>query len=240
LELRSYISTLRRRWLLIAICVAVAAVAGYGQTSRTPLYTAASTIYVGQQQLNIGTPTGAQTGDALLSIERSIFTFAVMIDSTPTAASTLQRTGLTRSAASVLNATVAFPITSTQLIKVRVTDRDPAVARDLANGMAESFVDDVQNFEPGQPAKEGSFPALPAYVFERAQLPVSPQTEPLIRNVLVAALFGFIAAAALAFLLEYLDITVKNASDAERRLELPVLGVIPRARDQITRVVPSA
>ena len=52
----------------------------------------------------------------------------------------------------------------------------------------------------------------------------------MLRNVIVASIFGLLVAAILAFLLEYLDITVKTAADAERRLELPVLGIIPYVR----------
>jgi capsular polysaccharide biosynthesis protein len=50
--------------------------------------------------------------------------------------------------------------------------------------------------------------------------------------LLLAALFGFLGAAALAFLLEYVDVTVKNPADAERRLELPVLAVVPMQRQR--------
>jgi capsular polysaccharide biosynthesis protein len=39
-------------------------------------------------------------------------------------------------------------------------------------------------------------------------------------------------AVGLAFLLEYLDVTVKSPADAERRLELPVLAVVPMQRQR--------
>jgi capsular polysaccharide biosynthesis protein len=236
-ELRSYLAILRRRRLLIVVCVLLAALVSYGSTSRTPTYEASATIYVGRPDLSVDSDEAGRTTDALLSIERSILTFAIMIDSSPTAASALQRTGLGRSTESVLASATALPIPNTQLIEVVVTDSDPGTARALANGLAESFVDDVQAFEPGRQAGEGTIPALPAYVFERAQLPVTPSTPPLIRNILVAALFALVAVAGIAFLLEYLDITVKSASDAERRLGLPVLGVIPRAREQLRPAV---
>jgi capsular polysaccharide biosynthesis protein len=49
--------------------------------------------------------------------------------------------------------------------------------------------------------------------------------------LILGGLFGFLAAAGLAFLLEYLDVTIKSAADAERRLELPVLALIPLDRE---------
>jgi capsular polysaccharide biosynthesis protein len=240
LELRNYLRILRRRMWLIALCVVLAVVAGYANTSRQTLYTASATIYVGTRELTANPGQAQQTADALTAVERSILTFAVMIDSTPTAASALRRTGLARSTDSVVAATTAAPIPATQLIRISVVDPDPSVARDLANAMADSFVADVQAFEPGTPAVAGSFPSLPAYLFEPASLPVVPQRESALRNELVAGLFGLVAAAGLVLLLDYLDITVKGVADAERRLELPVLGAIPRSRGQSAPLTRSA
>ena len=40
-------------------------------------------------------------------------------------------------------------------------------------------------------------------------------------------LFGLLVGAALVFLLDYLDLSLRSTDDVERLLELPVLGVIP-------------
>ncbi len=41
-------------------------------------------------------------------------------------------------------------------------------------------------------------------------------------------MLGVVAAIVLAFLLEYLDNSVRDERDAKRILELPVLGAIPK------------
>ncbi len=64
-------------------------------------------------------------------------------------------------------------------------------------------------------------------MFEHATLPTTPRPTDLTNNMLIGALFGFLAAAGLITLLEYLDITLKSVEDAERSLGLPVLGGIP-------------
>ncbi|KGP75336.1 lipopolysaccharide biosynthesis protein, partial [Desulfosporosinus sp. Tol-M] len=46
-------------------------------------------------------------------------------------------------------------------------------------------------------------------------------------NVLLAFVVGLMAAVGLAFLLEFLDNTIKTSSDVEELLGIPVLGVIP-------------
>ncbi len=81
--------------------------------------------------------------------------------------------------------------------------------------------------------QEGSIPSIPASIFERANLPTVPRPVGLANHLLVAAMFGFVLSAGLVLLIEYLDVTVKDADDVERRLELPVLGVIPMSREWV-------
>jgi hypothetical protein len=49
-----------------------------------------------------------------------------------------------------------------------------------------------------------------------------------ILNAIVRVIIGLVAALALAFLLEYLDNSVRDERDAAKVLDLPVLGAIPR------------
>ena len=51
-------------------------------------------------------------------------------------------------------------------------------------------------------------------------------------NIAVAFLLGLMASVALAFLLEFLDNTIKNPEDVSRYLDLPVMGMIPSADSQ--------
>jgi capsular polysaccharide biosynthesis protein len=117
------------------------------------------------------------------------------------------------------------PDPGTQLLYITVRDQDPDVAQTLSNGLADTFVQAVQQFEPG--STEGDVPTLPAYVFERAERPGAAQPTSHLRTTLLATVFGLLAGAAIAFLLDYLDVSLRTAADVERHLELPVLGVIP-------------
>ena len=47
-------------------------------------------------------------------------------------------------------------------------------------------------------------------------------------NAAVRIIIGIAAALALAFLLEYLDSSIRDEQDARRVLDMPVLGTIPR------------
>jgi polysaccharide biosynthesis transport protein len=67
-----------------------------------------------------------------------------------------------------------------------------------------------------------------ARVVEKAQVPGSPVFPNKRRTTLVGVLLGLALGVALAFLLDHLDNTLKGTDDVERRLGLPVLGLLPR------------
>ena len=227
MELRRYLSVLRRRLALILLTAIVAMTVAFATAPHDKNYVAVAKILVGPQQFSGGSAANSVSNDVLTGFERITATFSLLIKSRPVAAAAVDTTGLQRSADSVTGAINAFAVPNTQLLFVSVSDPDPTVARDLTNAVVDAFVAKVAALRPGQ---EGAIPFAPVYVFERAQLPTAPNVVSSGRNVVVAGLFGAFAAASLGFLLEYLDITVKTAADVERRLQLPVLGVVPRDR----------
>ena len=126
------------------------------------------------------------------------------------------------------DAITAFAEPGSLLITMRVVHSDPSVARSLANGLADSFVTLLRDQE-SQLALRSSDADVPApvSVFEYAVLPTTPQPTSLVKNLLLAAVFGLLAGIGWAVLLEYLDLTIRSADDAQHRLHLPALGAIP-------------
>ena len=62
-----------------------------------------------------------------------------------------------------------------------------------------------------------------------ATIPYKPQKK---RIVMISLVLGFLFAAMLAFLLEYLDNTIKNADDVEQKLGLALLGTLPKLKNR--------
>ena len=65
-------------------------------------------------------------------------------------------------------------------------------------------------------------------VVEPATLPIQPTGPSKYMMVLVAAAIGFVLAAAGAYLLDYLDDTMKNPADVQAALGLATLGAVPK------------
>lgn len=65
-----------------------------------------------------------------------------------------------------------------------------------------------------------------------SRLPKEPIGPPRFRNIFVAFLLSLIAGIGLAFLLDFLDDTLKSVEDVDRYLHLPALALIPAGRDR--------
>lgn len=103
------------------------------------------------------------------------------------------------------------------VIYISVKDTDPYRAAEIANMTAQIFEKEIQQ-EMNASIKQWSR----AKVSEN-QAPVEP--KPLL-NIAIAAIIGLMLGVGLAFLLEFLDNTIKTEQDIENTLELPVIGVI--------------
>lgn len=66
-------------------------------------------------------------------------------------------------------------------------------------------------------------------VIDPAYIPESPVRPRTMLNLVVAAFLAMFVGCGLAFLLEYLDTTIKTPEDVQQYLDLPVLGMIPAA-----------
>ena len=108
----------------------------------------------------------------------------------------------------------------------------PAVAQRLGQRHRRCVHAKVQTLD-GQPGP-GSLPSLPAYIFQRADLPTARSRPGCSATRCLAGVLRPARVRRLVFLLDYLDLTIKTMTEAENRLQLPVLGFIPYNADHTT------
>ncbi len=64
-------------------------------------------------------------------------------------------------------------------------------------------------------------------IIDHARVPLYPSKPKVARNLLLGLLLGLFGGTGLAFLLEYLDDTIKNPEELINRFHIPVLGLVP-------------
>lgn len=67
-------------------------------------------------------------------------------------------------------------------------------------------------------------------IIEAAELPKGPLSSKRNKNLAMSAIIGLVVSLGLAFFLEYLDVGLSTREEAEKYLDLPVLGVIPQTQ----------
>lgn len=67
-------------------------------------------------------------------------------------------------------------------------------------------------------------------VADYSRLPREPVGPPRLRNIAIAFLLSLLSGIGLAFLLDYLDDTLKTVEDVDRYIHLPALALIPASR----------
>ena len=106
---------------------------------------------------------------------------------------------------------------STQIMSITVTNEDPALAGKIVQAIAETAPDVIVD-----KVEAGSCKVVSDV--EITSNPVFPQTK---KYVLTAALGGIVAACGILVLDHLLHDYIVDSEDIQKKLELPVLGLIP-------------
>ncbi|MBB5174572.1 YveK family protein [Texcoconibacillus texcoconensis] len=105
-----------------------------------------------------------------------------------------------------------------QVVNISVEDTNPARATDIANATAGIFEQEMPNL-----LNVDNIYVLASADLGEQPTPVSPN-PPL--NMAIAFVVGLMTAVGLAFLLEFLDQSLRNEQDVEDTLGLPILGSV--------------
>ncbi len=222
ISLKELMQTLRKRMTLIVL-ITVAAMVLSGAVSffvLTPIYQSTTQLLVNQskdEQLAYN-PSEIQTNLQLINTYNQIMTSPRILDKV------VADLDLDMTASQLKDKINVESAKDSQVVNVTVQDPDPNQAAAIANKVAEVFEKDIVDLMNVDNVNT----LTKAEVGPKAS-PVKPQ--PLL-NIAIAAVVGLMLGVGIAFLLEYLDNTVKTAEDIEKLLELPMLGAVANIEDQ--------
>ncbi|WP_234123177.1 YveK family protein [Clostridium hydrogenum] len=111
----------------------------------------------------------------------------------------------------------------TQIMDISITGKNAEETYKIANALTESFIDKSKDIFPTS--------GVQLSVMNKAEVPKSPIKPKKALNVAIAFILGLFVSIGLAFVLEYMDNTIKSENDVNKYLELPVIGIIPDQPD---------
>lgn len=190
----------------------------------TPIYQSSTQILVNQKKQE-----GAmiQAGEVQTNIQLTN-TYKVIIKSPVILDQVNEKLNLNMTAQALTEKVNVANEKDSQVISVTAEDKDPKVARDIANATADVFKGEVAKI-----MNVDNVTVLSKAEVAENLSPIKPR--PML-NVAIVFVVGLMASVGLAFLLEYLDNTVKKEEDVESLLGLPVLGIVARMDEETLNV----
>ncbi|PIC83070.1 YveK family protein [Sporosarcina sp. P1] len=222
ISLQELFTTLKKRLgLIIGTTVAAAVLAAViSYFFLTPIYQASTQILVNQQK------TEQQSFDSqdIQTNLQLINTYNVIIKSPVILSQVIEQLDLDITPAALNAQLTVNSEQNSQVVNVTVQDPQAHKAVDIVNTTAEVFQKEIVNL-----MKVDNVNILSPAFYAEDPKPVKPNKE---LNVVIAAVIGLMVGVGIAFLLEYLDTTVKTEQDIEELLGLPVLGLVSPISDK--------
>lgn len=199
-------------WVILAVTVLCAAIAGnITYFLIDPTYTATSRIYLLPRETEALSQTELMVGTQMTNDASKLAKSKSVVEPVIKKLKLETTYELLTESISVENPT------DTRLIDISVRNLDPQTAADISNALADSLCDQVATImKTDKPT-----------VAEKATAPDTPSAPSMAKNVVLAALLGFLVSIAIVVIRFIRDDSIRTQEDVEKYLKLNVLASIP-------------
>lgn len=220
LDLHDYVRVLRRNWVLIVSLTLVGLLAGGAASVLVkPTYTAETQLFVAIQ--NSGSAQELQQGNSFS--QARVQSYVKTVTTPIVLQAVIEDLGLEVSADRLADKITASTNLNTVLINITVADTSPVQAAAIAQAVARSLVDAVDNLE--KPKAGGDSP-VSLSIITPAEAPDAPSAPNTRLNLLIGVLVGLILGVVGAILRTALDSRIAGEVDLRRVTDAPLLGGI--------------
>ena len=219
----------KRLSLIISITVGAMLIAGIiSFFLLTPIYKGSTQILVSQTKQPTQQMIQTQEIQANLQL---INTYNVIIKSPAILNEVIEQLDLDTTPEILTKSISVTNANDSQVVDITVQNEDPALAVDIANTVAQVFQSEIPNL-----MNADNVNILSPAILAANPSPVKPNKT---MNVAIAMVIGLMVGVGLAFLLEYLDTTVKTEQDVEDVLGLPILGLVSPIPEDLNTTDPA-
>lgn len=209
-EIGSYI--LQKAWLVVIILLVVfAGGEAYTALLKTPLYESKTNVVLISESSKEIT-----TNDVTLS-NNLVKTYSEIVKSRNVLSKVIKKLNLSDSYEGLASKVSVSSVTSTQLITIRVSEKNPADAKKIANEIATVFKAEIKSI----------YGIDNVQVVDEAVEATGAYNINIMKESIIYFLAGLMLGVGAVYMMYILDKTVKDTETVENKLGLTVVGVVP-------------
>ena len=179
----------------------------------TPMYTSTTSMYV----LTRSGDNSAVTYNDLQTGTQLTQDYMELVKSRPVLEQVIAVLNLDMTTAELEESITTENTANTRILTVNVQNEDPKTAKEIADALRESVSIKITEIMEADAVN----------TIEEANLPSSPSSPNVTRNIAIGAMLGILIAGGIIVLIYILDDTIKTPDDVEHYLGLNVLTSIP-------------
>ena len=221
MELRDYLTVLRKYWISIVACTLVGLAAAASVTMlMKPTYTSETSVFL----LVRGGDSTSDLVQGATYATNQVRSYAQVVTTPAVLDPVVRSLNLNMTPAQLANhVTVTIP-TNTALINIAVTTTDAAQAAQIAQAVSDSLVEEVKVLSP--PDQAGVQPVV-ATILTPAVVPTEWTTPRVSLNLALGLLAGLAIGVGQAIVRNVLDLTIRTEEDVARATNHSVIAKIP-------------
>ena len=200
-------------WILVACIFAVIIGNTYTLLRRVPMYRSNTTIVLVSENKN----EGYNTSELQLN-KNLVSTYSEIIKSRKVLEPVLNNLNLDYSYGALKSNVSVSSVTNTEIIKIAVADKDPAVATKIADEIAKVFTEEIQKI----------YKINNVSIVDTAVADTKPYNVSFIKDNAIYIAIALVLSCGIIFICFYFDTTIKTSEDIENKLGLTVVGIVPR------------
>ena len=212
IDLRELFLALKKKiaWNLLTAIVFAGAAGLITKFAMTPVYSSSAQLYV-MSKGGISQLTDLTMGTQLTQ------DYMVIVKTRPVLEQVIEDLHLDMDYKELGNKITVENPSDTRIMQITVTDKDPEVAKDITQDLAEVTADTVaKKMDVKSPT-----------IIEKAYKAESPDSPSLKKNIVIGALLGFILMAAVIVIQYLMNDTILKEEDIEKYLGINTLAQLP-------------
>ena len=218
-EPREYLDILRRRWLSIVITALLTLASVAALTLMMPkAYTATTRVFFA-----VSGDSASALAQASSFVEKQMASYAEVATSPKVLNKVVEQLGLNTTAIELAGSIEANVSVDTVIIEIAATDPDPRQAASIANAVGTELAKAAGDLTP---RLANGTEAVKATTLAVAQVPTSPSSPNIPRNLGVGLILGLLLGIGFAVLRKLLDTKVRTEQDVRALTDHPILGVV--------------